>query len=936
MEYRILGRLEVYEGATEVPIGAPRHRKLLAILLVHADDVVPADRLIDDLWGEAPPHSAPAILHVRISELRSALNLSGSEDGSGILTRQSGYQLVLGPHELDARTFELLAEEGHQALSQGDRLVASKRLEEALAKWRGPAFAEIAHESFAQAEIARLEALHLQAVEDRLDVDLALGRHAEATVLLQALVVQHPLRERFWGQLMLAQYRTGRQADALQAYQRAREVLVDELGIEPGPELQSLHSAVLNQDPALDLASSPAAPSTARHNLPQRLTRFVGREDECARIADLLGEHRLVTLLGTGGIGKSRVALEVAHRCTGLDGGSWLVELAPLSDPDLIVGAVAAVHGVREHPEHDLLDVLCNHLRTTPSLLLLDNCEHLVEQVAMVAERLLESCPDLTILATSRERLGLPGEALLSLPGLTDSEALDLFTDRARATNSDLRLEGDALQAVREICARLDGMPLAIELAAARVNALTPAEIHERLDDRFPLLGSGQRTSSSRHRTLRAVVDWSYSLLTEAEARVFDATSTFVGGFTLQAAERVCPPVEDADVASLLWRLLDKSLVVSDTVAGRRRYRMLETLRSYGLERLEERGELDTMRARHASYFLAFAEPAGLALRGANQPLWLERLELEHDNLRAALSWASADGDAETAVRLASSLYPMWDLHGHYREGLAWLQRVLALEGEVPSVVRARALLGVATLATIQADLELGATACEEAAGLSAEVGDPAGLAHALQYLGLGATLAGEHEMAEDLLGQSLEAAGQAGDDWLTAFAHVFRGALALNREDHAGAVACALECAPHAVRAGDPECAAWGELIAAAGHLLSGDTELALPGFRAGLIAFQRLGGLWGLSVAVYMCALRASQSSDWEHALPLYAASERLRNAVGATLFPFMAERLQTVRKEAEADLGDQAARWWQAGEDLDVETGIARALSELDRIR
>ena len=936
MEYCILGRLAVHEGDTEVLIGAPRHRKLLATLLVHADDVVSAERLVDDLWGENPPESAPAILHVRISELRSALHLSTADDESGILTRASGYQFVLGPHELDARTFELLAEEGHRALSQGDRLVASKRLEEALAKWRGPAFAEIADQSFAQAEIARLEALRLQAVEDRLDVDIALGRHAEATVLLDALVARHPLRERFWGQLMLAHYRAGRQADALQAYQRAREVLVDELGIEPGPELQSLQASVLDQDPSLNLASQQPAPLTARHNLPQRLTSFVGREDECARIADLLGEHRLVTVLGTGGIGKSRVALEVARRATGYDGGSWLVELAPIADPGLVVGAVAAVLGVREHPGRDLLDVLCGHLQAAPNLLLLDNCEHLVEQVAKVAERLLESSPKLVILATSRERLGLPGEVLVSLSGLADDEALKLFTDRARATNSDLLLRGDALAPVLEICARLDGVPLAIELAAARVNALTPEEILGRLDDRFRLLESGQRTASTRHRTLRGVVDWSYSLLTEAEARVFDASSTFVGGFTLEAAEQVCTSVADEDVASLLWRLVDKSLVVSETVMGVRRYRMLETLRSYGLERLDERGESDSTRARHAAFFLAFAEPAGIALRGPDQPLWLGRLDLAHDNLRAALSWSSTHGDAETAVRLAASLYPMWDLHGHYREGLAWLQRVLALDGDVPPVVRARALLGVATLATIQANLELGAKACEEAAALSTEAGDPAGLAHALQYLGLGATLAGEFEIAEVLLGQSLEAAGQASDDWLIAWNHAFTGALALSREDHAGAVASGAGCSLHAARSGDPECVAWGELIAAAGHLLAGEDELALPGFRAGLIAFQRLGGLWGLSVAVHMCAVRASQWSDWANALPLFAASEKLRISVGATLFAFMAERLETVREKAATDLGSQAEQWWQDGESLGLETVIALALSELDRHR
>ena len=308
-----------------------------------------------------------------------------------------------------------------------------------------------------------------------------------------------------------------------------------------------------------------------------------------------------------------------------------------------------------------------------------------------------------------------------------------------------------------------------------------------------------------------------------------------------------------------------------------------------------------------------------------------------HGNLRAALYWTCANEQSEMAVRLAGSLYPMWDLHGHYREGLAWLKRVLALDGGgVPGVIRARALMGVATLATIQNDLELGASACEEAAGLCTEAGDGAGLAHALQYLGLGATLAGELEVADDLLMQSLDHARQAEDDWLEAWAHIFQGGLALSREDHDGAIRCADLSSRPAQRAGDAECIAWGQLIAATGHLLKADTDHAIPGIRAGLIAFQRLGGLWGLSVAIFVCALRAANAQDWEHALSLFGASERLRVSIGATLMTFMADRLEAFRLKAHTELGGIAHQWWHEGEDLTLEDAVSRSLAELDTAR
>jgi predicted ATPase/DNA-binding SARP family transcriptional activator len=952
VEYRILGRIEVLQDGSPLPILAPRHRKLLATLLVHADHVVPSDKLIEDLWGHEPPSSAPAILHVRISELRNQLRGGRAEDTVGILTRGSGYQLVLGPDDLDARSFERLSAAGHSALRRGDNVGASTRLAEALAIWRGPALADVADEQFAQAEIARLDTLHVQTLEDDLDVELALGRHEEVVARLGALVAEHPLHERFWCQLMMAQYRAGRQADALQSFSHARELLVEELGVDPGPELQRMHAAVLSQD----LYLSPPAPFTPAHeppnNLPWRLTSFVGREAERSRVQQLLRRKRLVTVVGTGGVGKSRLALEVAREALHhYGGGVWLVELAAVTAPDRVVAAVAAAAGVREHPEHTLTELLVDRFSSRPTILVLDNCEHLLDAAAAMGQELLESCPQLTILATSRERLGITGEALepltgLGVPGLGTGEssgspageAERLFADRAQTTEPDLDLSGGNGVAVAQICRRLDGLPLAIELAAARVNALSVQEIAARLDDRFRLLDSGQRTAVTRHQTLRAVVAWSYSLLTAAEARFFDAASAFVGGFTLDAAEFVCADLggDSHDAAGLLWRLVDKSLVSSENALGSRRYRMLETLRAYGQERLAARDELERVKERHSVFYLTFAEPAAAGLRGSEQQTWLDRLELEHGNIRAALSWSVDHGRAETALRLAGAVYSLWDLHGHYSEGCAWLTQVLAMEGDVAPAVRARALMGLATLATIQGDFELGASACQEAAELCAGAEDLAGLAHAQQYLGLGCIFAEDLDTADALLQESLTNARLAEDAWLEAWVFVFLGALALAREDHAGAVSTAGICELVARRAGDPECVAWAQLIGATGQQLD-NPDVSVAELREAIVAFQRLGAIWGLSLAVFMAALRASAHDQSRRALRLFSASERMRASIGATLMNFMATRLASAIAAARAELSKEMVdEAWHEGAGLSLGATAAEALAELDAHR
>jgi predicted ATPase len=845
-------------------------------------------------------------------------------------------------------------------LTHGQYQNASTSLQEALALWRGPALADVAAEPFAQAEVARLDALRLQALEDRLESDLALGLDGDIIVELEGLVADHPMRERFWGQLMRALYGVGRQGEALSVYQAVRKLLIDHLGIEPGVELQRLYTAVLQQDPALAVRGTPSVPviETPPNNLPAALTSFVGRDQEMAEIRALLQARRLVTVTGVGGAGKSRLALEAAAAWLSdhLD-ETWFVELATLLQPGLVVQVIATALGVREHPDRPLIELLAERLRTAQVLLILDNCEHLVDEVASVVQHLLGACPRLRILVTSRERLGITGEALRPVSGLTVPEAdastastvgradaARLLIDRASAVAPGYQLS-DGPVAVAQICQRLDGLPLAIELAAARVNALGVAQIAARLDNRFQLLTSGSRTALPRHQTLRAVVDWSYELLSDAERWLFDRLSVFIGGFTLEGAEAVCgatgpdtlsTAVGDGAVVDLLGRLVDKSLVATENPgADARRYRVLETLRAYGLERVEQRGEATALRDRHAAYFLAFAEPTGAALRGRKQPAWLARLETEHGNLRAALAWALERGDAATAVRLAGSLYPFWDLRGHYTEGRRWLARVLAAEGEVPSAARARALLGSATLAVIQGDLHYATAACEQAAELSRQVGhSPKSLAHALHHLGFAALLRGEFDLAVTLLEDSLRKARSAGHRWLEGWSLIFLAVEAMGRAKHDRAATLATDCESVLRPVGDPEGMAWALTIHGSALLHGGDSRAAAGPLRKGIRTFQNLGGLWGLSLGLLLCGLLAGGRGDYERLTILLGASEAVRTSVGAAMLPFVRVWLDAAVTEAKAALGtEEFDRAWQAGQSLSPDAAFAAGIRELD---
>ncbi|MGC4754828.1 BTAD domain-containing putative transcriptional regulator [Micromonospora trifolii] len=679
MRFRILGPTQVVlADGREVPVGGPRLRALLALLLLDAGRVVSAERLIDGLYGEHPPRGAANALQSQVSRLRQAL----PAEHDPVEFHPAGYRLAVDPDDVDAYRFERLAEAGRRALVDGDWPRAAVVLREALELWRGPALADAIGAAGAPAQAARLDELRLAAIEDRVEADLALGAQSALIAELRELVVAHPLRERSRGQLMRALAALGRPAEALAEFEDARHTLAEQLGVDPSAELAAVHLAVLRGEER----------GSVEPALPSQLTTFVGREEELKRVGDLLVERRLVTLTGPGGAGKTRLAIEAAGR---IDGEVRFVELAGLADGSDVPQAVLSALGLRDaglrapaEPGWQTTDRLVEALAERRLLLVLDNCEHVLVDAARLAARLLSACPALRVLATSREPLGLAGEALCPLSGLTvpplgasaldadDYAAVGLFAQRAADVSPDFTVTPANVEMVLRICRSLDGLPLAIELAAARLRALSVAEVASRLDDRFRLLSTGNRAAPPRHRTLRAVVEWSWDLLDDAERKVARRLTVFAGGATLEAAGRVCglPTFEFVDA---LTGLVDKSFV--EMTGGR--YRMLETVRAFCAERLAEAGEADQLRRAHTAYFLEFAWTASDHLRCAEQLHWLRRLDAERDNLHAALRRATAAGDTSDAAGMVAALSFYWWLRGMRGEGARLAADVLELLG---------------------------------------------------------------------------------------------------------------------------------------------------------------------------------------------------------------------------------------------------------------
>ncbi|MCC6222848.1 MAG: winged helix-turn-helix domain-containing protein, partial [Thermoleophilia bacterium] len=732
MEFNLLGPLEVVDdGGRTVALGSGRQLLLAHCLLLQRNDVVSRDRLIDALWGERPPATAANALQVQVHSLRKRL---GPER---IVTEHSGYRLRVDRGELDLERFEQLAASGRSALATGDAETAALRLREAVALWRGPALADVTYEPFAQPEIARLEELRLVALEQRVEADLALARHSELVPELEALVAEHPERERSYTQLMLALYRSGRQADALEVFGRARRALREELGLEPGPELRDLQQAILRQDASLGVE---APEVRTRRHLPAPATALVGRRTELAEIGRLLRDEgvRLATLTGPGGIGKTRLALQVAHDLAeDYRDGVYFVDLAPLADPRAVPQAIATALGIERH-EEELASALAAFVGARRVLLLIDNFEQVQDAAPLLGE-LIRAAAGLSVLVTSRTALRLSCEREYRVPPLPLGDAVAMFVIRARAVAPSFRLAGEEADEVAELCERVDRLPLAIELTAARTRDYHPAELLALAPRSLELATDGARDLPARQRTLRATIEWSYRLLPEEAQASFARLGIFVGGCTVEAATAVCETGR-AGLASLAGQ----SLLHERYTGGELRFSMLETVREFARERLSARGELDEYARRHAGFYVRLAEAAELELDSAGEEQAWAQLDAELHNLRAALSWSHAAGGAELELRLATALAHYWWVRNHLREGLAAIERAVARAGDAPALLRGKALFGAARLAHSLGDHEVMRRLAEESLAAYRSAGDRHGEAQALLGLGIAAGCLGD------------------------------------------------------------------------------------------------------------------------------------------------------------------------------------------------
>ncbi|MEZ5175258.1 MAG: BTAD domain-containing putative transcriptional regulator [Acidimicrobiia bacterium] len=725
MEFGILGPLEIRDGDQTVTISGIKERAILGLLIVEAGTVVSADRMVFELWGDTPPRTATKSLRSHVSRLRRSLGGTTT-----IVTQRPGYRLALDGHIIDAARFESLADDASRLASDPIRRWQTAR--EALALWRGPALADLSAFAFADGEARRLEERRIRTAEHAMDAGLRIGRHRDLIPELRVLTTEHPYHEAYWAQLMLALYRSGRAGDALDVFREASTVLGEGLGIGPSVELRELERSVVLQDETLNLRVP-----TGPHNLPASVSSFVGRERELASLARSLGDSRLVTMTGAGGSGKSRLAREQASRSL-MDyaDGVWIVELSSLIDPDDIPAAVCIAMGEPASHATDPTDALVSLAGTRRMLLLLDNCEHMVDAVGMLVGRILSECPNTTILATSRVALRVPGETIwlvppLQLPDLDDelevqvaTEAVRLFVVRAREAAHEVSFEGDDMRTISALCIALGGLPLAVELAASRIGAFGLADLAERLEGGLSMLGAG-RTELAHHRSMKAAIGWSVDLLTGDERRAFVGLAVFLGGWTLADAEAVLGgrivPLDE--VAGIVASLVDQSLVEVHREHGVR-YRFLEPIREFAREQLhasEMAADLDLV---HALRFLEVCGRADEGLRGREQTDWLARLRADHDNIRKALRWSVDAKRGDIALGLVASCAWFWFMAGHWREVSLWLDAALDAAGDDHPLLRARAIARADGIQVIRVNVQPAATRIEAAEAVCRAEGD--------------------------------------------------------------------------------------------------------------------------------------------------------------------------------------------------------------------
>ncbi|HSC50859.1 MAG TPA: BTAD domain-containing putative transcriptional regulator [Gaiellaceae bacterium] len=900
---RLLGPFEVVAGGRQVDVTGTKRHGLLALLALHRGRVLGADELIDALWGSELPASPRNALQHHVARLRAAL---GQET---IVASGDGY--ALSDAAVDALRFEELLGEARVALREGDAAAGAEVVALALALWRGPALQGLTDTTWFSGEARRLEALRVDALEEQFEAALALGEHREIASALRAAVEENPFRERLWGQLMLALYRSGRQADALDTFQEARGVLAHELGLEPGPDLQRLQAAILAHDPTV----APVHGARRRRgNLPARATSFVDREEERAQVVELLREHRLVTLTGPPGVGKSRLALEVARSLEAeTAGGTWLVDLTRAARGADVVRLTANAVAARGR---DPLARVIDRLRDAEAILLFDACEHVLEEAARVVSAVLDECRDVRVLATSREVLHLAGEARLRveplrLPvsGSTDgvgSPAVQLFAARAQATRPGFELDSEAARLVAEITRRVDGLPLAIELAAARVNVLGLGELLSIVERRMALLDEGTAAEPGRT-SLRSLVEWSYDLLHTDEKTLLHHLAVHRGGASRMSLLALAAKdgLDEASVTYLLGALVEKSIVSVSFPDGEARYDVLDTVREYALDRLAEGGGLAAAREAHAQHFATLADAARKELRGPEWQAWLKRLELEHDNLWAALTHAREAPDPLVTARLGAGLGWYFGTAERVSEGRAFIENALASAEEAPLPLRVEMLAYVCYLATEEDDLDAALEAGERGLALATAADAPWETAMVRLALAFAHDRAGPHERAVALAEEARRGFEELGDTWGAASSALTGAVGALVAGDTATATALAADAAR--LHANYDVGAIPAALLEALLAERCGDAEAAAAGYRRMLERSERAGFTEHASFALSGLGSIAFAGGDIGEAEEMYRRALAVGEAASA---PWLVAHAQARLAQVLAAAGDAEA--------------------------